>query len=169
MDRIIGFDNQLIIQIFFQFFNTLVCVMILYHFLYKPVKKFMQNRTNRIAKEIKDTEKNSAQVQKLKSNYEQKLVQIENEKNEILEAAHKQAIINKDLIITEAKREAAKIIERANLEIKYEKQQIHADMKNQVVNISWIVISDFLQNNLDSEMQNKLADLALKKMGETKW
>lgn len=169
MDRIIGFDNQLIIQIFFQFFNTLVCVMILYHFLYKPVKKFMQNRTNRIAKEIKDTEKNFEQAQKLKSDYEQKLVQIENEKNEILEAAHKQAIINKDLIIKDAKREAAKIIERANLEIRYEKQQIHADMKNQVVNISWIVISDFLQNNLDNEMQNKLADLAVKKIGEMKW
>ena len=129
----------------------------------------MQNRANRIAQEINDAKKNSEQAQKLKNDYEEKLKQIESQKNEILELAHNQATTNKNLIIAEAKREAEKIIERAKLEIEYEKRQIHNEMKNQVVNISWVVINDFLKNNLDSEMQNKLTDLAIKKIGETKW
>lgn len=169
MDRIIGFDTQLLVQMCCQFLNALVCVAILYYFLYKPVKKFMAARTEKIDKQISQTKKKLDEADKLKNEYKQKLQEIEHKQNKMLEAAHKQAVSNRDLIIYEARREALKIRERAKLEIEYEKQQIKADMKNQIINVSWIIASNFMKENLNDDIQNKLAQHAISKMGEMKW
>ena len=52
--RVIGFDQQFLIQVVFQFLNSLICFAILYYLLYKPVLKFMSTRREKIENKIKD-------------------------------------------------------------------------------------------------------------------
>ena len=169
MDRIIGFDTQMLVQMGCQFLNTLICFAIIYYFLYKPVKKFMAERTRRIELQLSEAENKLAQAQSLKQEYEEKISQLENKQNEMLKIAHEQAVANKDLIIYEARQEAIKIKERAKLEIEYEKQQVKSDMKEQIINISWVIASDFLNENIDEQAQKEIAQKAVLKMGEMKW
>lgn len=169
MDRIIGFDAQMLIQMGIQFINTMVCFGIIYYFLYKPVKKFMAERTKKIEMQLTDAQNKLEQAQLLKKEYEEKIGQIESKQNEMLKVAHKQAISNKDLIIYQARQEAIKIKERAKLEIEYEKQQVKSDMKEQIINISWTIASNFLNENMDERMQKEIAQKAVLKMGEMKW
>ncbi len=169
MDRIIGFDSQLLVQMGIQFLNTLVCFAILYYFLYKPVKKFMAARTKKIELQLSQAQLKLNEADSLKKEYENKIRELESKQNEIIETVHKQANADKDLIIYEARQEALKIKERAKLEIEYEKQQVQSDMKNQIVNISWIIAGNFLNENINDDVQNEFAKQAILKLGEMKW
>ena len=119
--------------------------------------------------QLTDAQNKLEQAQLLKKEYEEKIGQIESKQNEMLKVAHKQAISNKDLIIYQARQEAIKIKERAKLEIEYEKQQVKSDMKEQIINISWTIASNFLNENMDERMQKEIAQKAVLKMGEMKW
>ena len=169
LDRIIGFDTQLLIQMGIQFLNTTVCVSILYGLLYKPVRKFMVERSRRIENEISQASDNLKKAQELKAEYELKLKNIEAQQKEMLDLAHKQAIEDKDLIINSAKQEALRIRKQTQLDIDRQKEQLKDELKKQVINISWVIASDFLKENLTDELQNTLAKEALAKMESQKW
>lgn len=164
LDRIIGFDQQLLIQIGFQFFNSLVCFFILYTLLYKPLKNFMAKRAKKISSELEEAEKKLSEANNLKLKYESCLKDIEAKRNEILEVAHYQATENKDLIINKAYEEAEKIKEQAKLESLQNQKQMHDEFKKQIINVSWIVITDVLKNNIDDVTHEKLNQDCLKKI-----
>ena len=160
MDRIIGFDTQMLVQMGCQLFNTLVCFGILYWLLYKPVRNFMSERTKRIKTQLDDAQKKNAEAQAIKTEYENKIHEIEEKQKKMLEFAHKQAVANKNMIINEAYREAEKIREQAKLEIEYEKQQLKTDIKQQMINISFTVANEFLADNFNEDVQKKFFDEA---------
>ena len=164
MDRIIGFDQQLLIQIGFQFFNSLVCFFILYMLLYKPLKNFMAKRTKKISSELEEAKKKLSEANDLKLKYEYCLKDIEAKRNEILEVAHYKATENKNLIINKAYEEAEKIKEQAKLESLQNQKQMHDEFKKQIINVSWIVITDVLKNNIDDVTHEKLNQDCLKKI-----
>ena len=54
--RVFGLDSQTLISIGIQLFNAILLAVVLGYLLYKPVKEFMQNRTNRIQSQLDDAE-----------------------------------------------------------------------------------------------------------------
>ena len=164
MDRIIGFDQQLLIQVGFQFLNSLVCFFILYTLLYKPLKSFMAKRSQKIANSLEETNKKLAEANNLKLKYEACLKDIETKRNEILEVAHYRATENKNMIISKAYEEAEKIKEQAKLESMQNQKQMHDEFKKQIINVSWIVITNVLKDNIDDSIQEKLNQDCIKKI-----
>lgn len=159
--RVIGFDKQFLIQAAFQFLNSLVCFAILYYLLYKPVLKFMSARQEKIKNKIKDAEQASNEANNLKKEYEMLLKKNYAEASKIIEMAKEQAKI----IIAQANNDADKIKKQARFEIENERNQAQASMKKEIINVSWLVINNFLlSDNISQNLHNELNQKYLEAM-----
>jgi F-type H+-transporting ATPase subunit b len=150
----------------FQFLNTFVCIALVFYFLYKPVKKFMDNRTQKVNSKIKEASDNLASAKKIKSDYEKKMAELDLKCNEILKATHQASVDDRNSIIRDARKEAKKILEDARSMIASEREKMQSEMEKQIINISWIITNDFLKKNLTQEDQNELARMLADKLGE---
>lgn len=169
MDRILGFDAVTINNLLLQLCNTMILAAILAYLLYKPVKNFLKNRSDRISSQILTAEENLKQSQIVRAEYEDKLKNIEKERNEILDSSRKQALEKEEQIIREAREEAQAIRERAMKDIEREQAKVKDEIKSQIIEISTLMASQFIQNSIDENTQNKLLDEVISDLGEVKW
>ncbi len=128
-DFLIRFDSVLISNLIFQWINTAIMIFILGKLLYNPVKKFLADRREGIAKEISDAQTSLKDANAMKAEYESKLAGISVERTEILENARKIAKETENEIISEAKKEAEIIKNRAVLDIEREQEKAKDSMK----------------------------------------
>ncbi|MDR1150649.1 MAG: ATP synthase F0 subunit B [Clostridiales bacterium] len=151
MDRIIGFDSQLIIQALCQILSVTLCIFILSKFLYFPVKKFLEDRENNIKKNIDKAQENLSQAEIFVELYEQKINDIADKEREILKLANENAVIIKKDIIHEANLKAKEILNDANESIKLELEKAKDDIKSEIINVSWAINSELIKNDNDSK------------------
>ena len=81
------------------------------HFLFNPVRDMMKKRQEKIQEELDDAKQNQDAAQSLRTEYEEKLKNVEKEAEEILSAARQKALANENRIVAEAKEEAVRIRE----------------------------------------------------------
>jgi F-type H+-transporting ATPase subunit b len=115
----------------------------------------MDARENNIKDKILNADKNLKESENLKESYIKKLEALEFKKQEILNKSHESAQREYELIINQANKFAKQIKKRAQEEILLERKKINSQIKNQIINISWVIASDFLENNLDEQTQKK--------------
>ena len=113
--RLFGLDPQLL----FDAAVTAVNVFILFN----PVRNMLKKRQDKITSDRENAENDKKEASALKAEYEAKLKDAHKEAEQILSDARKTAMHNETKIIDEAKAEAARIIERANVEAELEKQK----------------------------------------------
>ena len=76
---------------------------------------------------------------------------------------------NEQKIIDEAKAEAARIIERANVEAELEKQKAADEVKQQIVTVAAVMASKLVARSIDEKDSNALIEETLNEMGEKTW
>jgi F-type H+-transporting ATPase subunit b len=168
-DGIIEFTKAMLDNLGYQIFNTIVLALILTYLLYKPVKNFMKNRTDRISKQLSDAELAISNAEELKLFYEDKKASIEKERGEILDTARKIALESENNIINAAKKEAESIKNRALQDIKLEEEKARDSIKSQIIEISMQMAGKYVATNIDEAAQNKLFDEVISGLGDTKW
>lgn len=169
MDRILAFDWPMISNLLVQLFQTGVMIAFLSWLLYKPVLKFLKNRSERIANQIQSAKEGLEQSEVLKAEYEEKLKNIGKERDEILEAARKQAKAREASIIEAAKAEADAILKRAAADLELEQQKVKDEMKVQLVEISSLMASRFVAKNMDKATEDALLNQVITDLGDVKW
>lgn len=166
---VIILNQQTVIQVLIQLINTGLLCFILSRLLYKPVLGFLNARKEKIASQIDKTEEDMAKAQALKTEYENKLKNIEGERTAILQEARSAALKNSQIIISDAKAEAMAIKDRANLEIQRAEEKAKDDIKKQIVQVSALVSEKFVKANISEEEQNKLVDETISDLEEIEW
>ena len=69
------------------------------------------------------------------------------------------------IIIAQANNEANKIKKQAGVEIENEKTQAQANMKKEIINVSWVVINNFLlDDNISRDLHDELNQKYLEAM-----
>lgn len=162
-------NQEFLIQLAWQLLNTAVLCAILTKLLYKPVKKFLQERKERISNQIDSAEQRLKEAESLKLEYESKLKEIETEKAEILASARERAKLNETQIIDEAKKEAQILKERATLDIQRAEEKAKDDIMKQIIEVSSLMTSRFIAASMTEEEQNKLVNEVISDLGEVKW
>ena len=169
MERLIGFDVQLLhdaaimgISIFILFFG-------LSYLLFDPVKDVLKKRREKVLSELEDASTKSKDANELKALYESKLKDINLERDRILEDARKKAKLKKADIIAKAEQEAKIITQRADKEIELEKRKALDELKREIVDIASVMASKALSLSMDMNMQKSIIDEALKGIGESTW
>ncbi len=169
MERLFNLDFQLLhdsallaISVFFLF-------LIMSKLLFNPVREFLKARQERIATDLETAATDKKDAAELKSEYEEKLRNIDKEAEAILSEARTKALKNEASIVTEAKEEAARIIERAREEAELEKKRVADEMKQEMVTIAAAMAQKVVTAQIDATIQDALVDETLKEMGGSTW
>ena len=169
MARLFDLDFQLLHDAVLTAIAVFTLFLVASNKLFNPVKKFLEDRKNRIAEDLNYAASEKEQANELKAQYEDKLKNIEKEAEEILSEARKKALANENKIIADAKAEAARIIERANTEAQLEKQKAADEVKREMVSLASLMAGKVVSAAIDTTVSESLIDETLKEIGESTW
>jgi F-type H+-transporting ATPase subunit b len=169
LDRLIGFDPQLLHDAVLTGINIFILFFALSYLLFNPARDFLEKRRKKIAEELDQAAQNQKSAAEMKAEYEAKLKAVDKEAEAILEEARRKAKRREAEIIDEAKAEAARIVERAGKEIELERKKALDEMKQEVVSIASLMAGKVVAASIDTKVQDALIDETLKEMGEHTW
>ena len=169
LDRLIGFDAQLLFESFWTAINIFILFFGLSYLLFNPVRNVLEKRRQKIAGELAEAADDKKSAAAMKAEYEAKLKEVSKEADGILEEARRKAKIREAEIVEEARAEAARIIERAGREIELEKKKALDDMKQEIISIASVMAGKVVAASIDTTIQDTLIDETLKEMGESTW
>lgn len=168
-NRLFGLDLQLgadavilALAVFFLFF-------MMSYLLFNPARELMKKRQDRIREDMDIASKEKADAVEMKKEYTAKLSQADKDVDEILNAGRKKALARENEIVTEAKAEAARVMERAEKEIELEKSKVRDEVKQEMVDVAQAMAGKIIAASIDEETQARLIDEALNEMGENTW
>lgn len=150
-------------------YGACIVFFVLAKLLFKPVRNILENRKEEIASEYQRIEEDTEAVATLKTEYEDKLKNINKEADQILAHARKRAIEREDEIVKEAKEEADRLMKRAHLEVEREKEQIKDEMRREIIEVATVMASKFVAASISEEQKNTLVNETLTDMGDSTW
>jgi len=164
---LLDMDLQMFIGMLPNLFNFIATAVLLTWLLYKPVRKILQARADRVEGEMKDAAMNKATAEELKTQYEQKVRDIEKERNEILDEARKLANEKRDKIVEAAKAEAQDVKDRASRDVAAELEQIKGTVHQAIIDISTDMAAKLIAAAIDKSAHEKLFSEALSELEAT--
>lgn len=168
-ERLFDLDFQLLSDSLLTIIAVFVLFLILSYNLFNPARKILEDRKNRIQNDITTAQNDKDAALALKEEYESKLKTVDQEVEQILSEARKKALDNENKIVAEARKEAAAIIERANVEAQLEKQKVVDEVKQEMIAIASLMAGKVVSANIDTEIQDSLINETLKEIGDSTW
>ena len=169
MERLFDLDMQLVHDVILLAISVFFLCLAMSYLLFNPVRKMLEDRKLKIKTELDDAAADKADAAQLKTQYEEKLKNIDKEAEAILSEARQKALHNEAKIVEEAKEEAARIIARANEEAMLEKKRVVDEMKQEMISVATAMASKVISANIDINIQNQLVDETIKEMGDSTW
>ena len=163
--RLFDLDLQLIADACLMIIAVFALFLIASHFLFNPVRDMLQKRQDKIKDELDSAAQDMADAKELKAAYEAKLKEAET----ILSEARKKALANENKIVAEAKEEAARIIERANVEAELEKKKAADEVKREMVVLASMMAGKVVNAAIDTTVQDSLIEETLNEIGDSTW
>ncbi len=169
MERLFDLDWQLFADATLMIIAVFALFLIMSYFLFNPARKFLQGRQERIKTDLDTAQTEKADAIALKNEYEEKLRDIDKQAETILADARKKALANEASILAKAKEDAARIIERANVEAQLEKEKVADEVKQEMIQIASVMASKVVAANIDTNISDSLVEETLKEIGESTW
>lgn len=166
---IISFDIELIKNLAVIWINVIILIAVLAFILYKPIMKFMDNRSQAIKNKLDHAKTTLDEADDLKEQYEGKLRDIDKEREEILAQAYKKAMERSEHILKEAREEAENIYAHTMAELEEEKASVEDELKRELIELSALVAGKFIETSLDEETHDKFIEEALQDWEEGLW
>ena len=138
--------------------NIVLLFLIVRTLAYKPIRKFMDARTERVNAEAKAAEEKAAEAEKLKAEYTALLENGEALKEEQTEAARKAAEAESEQILADANEKAAVILAEAREQAKKEHDETLGTMRQDVVDLAFDISEKLLEHSITDDDTKKLAD-----------
>ncbi|MDI6735152.1 MAG: F0F1 ATP synthase subunit B [bacterium] len=138
--------------------SFLILLFVLGKFLFKPITKLLENRTNQIKNTFETIETEKQDIEKIKQDYQNQLNELNKKAGEIIQEATKEGDIQRQKIIDQSQKEANKLVERATAVIEKEKEKAILELKNQTADLSILAASKILGSSIDESMAYQLVD-----------
>ncbi|MGL5256691.1 MAG: F0F1 ATP synthase subunit B [Proteocatella sp.] len=156
-------------QIIFNIANTVILFLALRHFLFQPVKRFMDERTNSIQEAIETAEQKNIEAEKMNQEYKMKLEQAHEEGREIIRNSTKNAEKKSEEILTAAKEDAQNIKAKAYKDIEQEKEHTVQMLKGEVASIAVLAAEKIINKTIDEDVNRNLIDEVINEIGDERW
>lgn len=167
--RLFDLDMQLLMDASLMIIAVFALFLIASYLLFNPVRAMLQRRQDKIKSELDNAAQDMADARELKAEYESRLKEIDKEAETILAEARKKALANENRIVAEAKEEAARIVERANVEAELEKKKAADEVKREMVVLASMMAGKVVKAAIDTTVQDSLIEETLSEMGESTW
>jgi len=162
-------DWEAILNMIFLYINVVAIIALLAWLLYKPVRKFLTERKERIANELAKAAEDMQAAETARAEYEGKMLAISAEREDILDNARKLATEKEAQIVAAAGDEARLIMDRARLEIEREREKARDEMRTQIVQVSALMAEQLLGKGMDDATKGKILDDAIAELGDAVW
>lgn len=169
LDRLFAFDAQFIQDVIIMGINLFILFFALSYLIFNPARNVMNKRRERIASDIETAKKEKEDAIALKNDYEGKLTNINQEAEDILNAARKKALKQEEEILARAKAEAALVMARANTEIELEKKKAVDGMKQEMITIASMMAGKVVSASMNAQIQDELVNETLSEIGNETW
>ena len=167
--RIFGLDPQLLFQMCFQMLAVFILFLLGSYILLDPVRKILNNRKERVMKDVRDAEQSLLEAEALREEYDSKLKDIHQTAEQILDESRRKALAREEEILEEARKEADRIIENAQREAELEKKRVKDEVKQEIISVSTLLSEKIIGSSVDADKQNALFEQTLREMGEATW
>jgi len=142
----------------FTLINLLVSYFILKKFLFKPILKLLRKRRDSVEGDIGEAAKRLNEAQDKLSTADLRLDHSAQEAAEIIQTARSQAEVQREAILSEAKKEAASMLARADGEIDRMRITMLNDIRDEVADLSIAIASKVVGKVMDEKHQLQLVD-----------
>ncbi|MDR2394137.1 MAG: ATP synthase F0 subunit B [Treponema sp.] len=134
--------------------------------LFKPVTRFMEDRTRKVQDTIAEAEKTKAEAKACLRDYEERLKKAEETGAAIIKAAEAQAQKQAAQIVAEGKAAAAHALEHGRKQLEAEQQAALACFRAEAVALVLSAARALLQRELKGEDSRHFAGLLLQELGK---
>ncbi|MBO7396108.1 MAG: F0F1 ATP synthase subunit B [Ruminococcus sp.] len=146
--------------------NIIILMILLRIFLFKPISKMMNARTQSIQKDIDDAEKARREAEELRQQYSDTISEAKEEASRIIMKAHDDAETERSNIIQKSHEEADEIVSAASETIENERRRVLQQAQSQIADLAIEAASKIVGANLDDEKNRKLVDEFLSEEGD---
>lgn len=150
----------------FTFCNFMITFLLLRKFLFKPVKKMIDDRQREIDGLYTDAGEAKANAEAMRLDYENRLDSARAERDEIIRDAVKRAQKREQEIIGEANAAANAIREKAEADIAQEKKKALNEVKNEISAISVEIAGKVVGREINAEDHRALMEEFIGNIGE---
>ena len=149
-----------------QIVATVVLLILIIVFAYKPAKKFLNKRRELLDNEVSETKRKNDEADTRINEANDNIKKSKVKAQEILETAEEDAIKVKNDIISGAEEESKRIIENAQEVIKQQKEQALSDIKDVVVTVALDASSKILEREVTEQDNQNIIDNFVKEVKE---
>ena len=147
-----------------QMLNFFILVWILARFAYKPLVSMMQERKERIAKDLADAQAARNEAEQFKADYAAQIANARQEAQQIVEKAVQQAEATTGEQLAAAREQIEREKERARQDIVNERDRAMNNLRNEVISLSVAMATKVVAKDMDSETNTKLIEDAIAKL-----
>lgn len=147
-----------------QMLNFFILVWILARFAYKPLVSMMQERKERIAKDLADAQNARNEAEQFKADYAAQIANARQEAQQIVEKAVQQAEATTREQLAAAREQIEREKERARQDIVNERDRAMNNLRNEVISLSVAMATKVVAKDMDSETNTKLIEDAIAKL-----
>ncbi len=146
--------------------NIVVLFIIVKALVYKPVKKFLDERTQRVENNVKLSEEKLAEAQDTVNKRDSIIKSGEIRANEIISEAEDTARNNANSIIAQANKTAEQIIEKSRQNAEYECETMLDSAKGEIAQLALDISKQILRREVNADDNKKIIDGFFAKDGE---
>ena len=150
----------------FTLVNTVVLFLVLKKFLFKPVMKMITERQQEIDDMYTKAGQAKEQAALLRSEYEQKLEQAQQEAERTVKEAVARGQNREEEILRKANAEASAILDKAAADIALEKKKAINDAKDEISVIALAIAGKVVGKQLQESDQSQLVDQFIDELGD---
>ncbi len=154
-----------LLDIVINIINIVVLYILLRVLLYKPVSKFMRQRTERVENELRQAEALRAEAADEKADYAVRLAHADEEAQKRLLAGNRQANEQAAAILAAAKEHADELLSEAREKAQEERRAAVAALKGQITDMSLGLASQILQREVTEQDNHKVIDTFFEQVG----
>lgn len=164
-ERLFGLDYQTLFDTAFTMVNVLILYVFLKYVLFIPVRKLLEERKKRLDDQNARAAADSAEAQKLKAEYEQRILEAGREADNILGESRREMIKKEQEVLDDAKTRAADIMSAARSEASKDFEAAQSSVRDEVKDIASAMAARVTNQKVDRPVDDALLNEALKEAG----
>ena len=153
------------VTILIQAINFLILIFLLSKFLFKPLTKFLADRSAGIAKSLAEAKAAHEAAAKVQEEFRARMRETQREIAAIREQGQREAEAERERLVQASRAEAERLVVQAKAEIEAETKRAKASLRDEAAGIALAAAERLLGRSLTGDDQKRLAEQYVRELG----
>ncbi len=146
--------------------NFVILIWLLTKFLFKPLTRFLAERTEGIQKALNEAKVAREAAARAQEEYQLQLLATQREAAALREQAQREVEVERQRLLRESREEAQRLVADAKAQIEAETRRARSALREEAVSLSLAVAERLLHRTVTTDDQKRLAERYLQELGE---